>query len=63
MSEETMLETEPLSTTAPPRHQRPRIREALRAPGGMRQAVLLTEILSGPVAKRRPGQGYGVTSR
>ncbi|ETW94578.1 MAG: hypothetical protein ETSY1_34200 [Candidatus Entotheonella factor] len=45
--------TESPREAAAPRPQRIRIREALRAPGGMRQAVLLTEILSGPIAMRQ----------
>ncbi|ETX07497.1 hypothetical protein [Candidatus Entotheonella palauensis] len=50
---ETLSVTESSREATVPRTQRTRIREALRAPGGMRQAVLLMEILSGPIAKRR----------
>ncbi len=45
--------TEPHRVKAPAPTQRTRIREVLRTPGGMRRAVLLSEILSGPVSMRR----------
>lgn len=51
---EPILVTEPHCDAAPAPSQRTRIREWLRAPGGLRQAVLLSEILSGPVSMRRP---------
>ncbi len=51
---DTQPVTEPVGHVVPVHPQSTRIREALRAPGGMRQAVLLVEVLSRPVALRRP---------
>ncbi len=52
MSDETPV-TEPIRDTGPDPAPGLRIRQTLRAPGGMRQAVLVAEILSGPLSKRR----------
>ncbi len=54
---ETQPVTEPRRATSAASTQRTRIRDALRAPGGMRQAVLLMEILLGPMALRQSRSG------
>ncbi len=60
---ETRLVTESQCDEVPAPARRLRIREVLHAPGGIRQAMLLMEVLSKPIALRQPGAASTQTSR